>query len=550
MKTAAIYCRVSTQGQGKGYSLGTQVQQCHDYALSKGYTVIDEHVFQDMASGANLERPALDKLLDLASTGAIQHVVVLELDRLSREPAHHYILEQDFKKYGAPVEFVNSHFDDSPEGDLQKAIMQAISKFEKTNTRRRSTRNMRARIERGYPTVGAMAPYGYKYIPDPRQGRLETAEDEARVVRMIFEWYVQGDETGRRLGSAAIARRLSEMNIPTRYDTAGREKGLRRRGAWSVSTIKKLLHNETYTGTWHYRKNVRTSKTTTKLRDRTDWMGVVVPAIIEPDLFAAVRVQAQHNKVQCKRAVKYGYLLQRRLSCPECGRLFMCEADTRRANYPRFYYRCDGQRSANSHGYDRATCSRSLRADVWDEWVWQRLVAILKHPDLILAEARARADEVETEGDRLRQRIGTLEGGIGQCDRKRAELIEWGLDAALADTLPKEVLQAKARTLTDEIAGYEFELANLQRQLTILTGGAPDEEAIKQTCAELARGIDLFEPADRRGVIELLDIKATAYRGATPTEDEIVLSGMIPAISVSANGRDDANIDTIVDLTR
>ena len=176
-----------------------------------------------------------------------------------------------------------------------------------------------------------------------------------------------------------------------------------------------------------------------------------------------------------------------------------------------------------------------MRADVWDERVWQHLVVILRHPDLVLGELRTRAEKLETQGDRLRQRIGTLEAGIAQCERKRAELVEWGLDQAIAATLPKDVLQAKARALTDEIAGYEFELANLERQLTILTDGAPDEDTIKRTCAELVEGIDLFEPADRRGVIELLDITATAYRGNTRAGDEIVLSGMIPTFSVSPN---------------
>ena len=88
--------------------------------------VVEDHIFQDMASGADLERPALDILLDLAATGAVQHVVVLEPDRLSREPAHHYILEQDFKKYGAPVEFVHGQCEDSPEGELQKALLQTV----------------------------------------------------------------------------------------------------------------------------------------------------------------------------------------------------------------------------------------------------------------------------------------------------------------------------------------------------------------------------------------------------------------------------------------
>ena len=99
-----------------------------------------------------------------------------------------------------------------------------------------------------------------------------------------------------------------------------------------------------------------------------------------------------------------------------------------------------------------------------------------------------------------------------------------------------EVAEAEATALAVEIAGYEVELVNLERQLTILTSGAPDEEALKRLCADLAKGMDIFEPADRHGVIELLDVRATAYKGITVAEDKIVVSGLISTFSISTDG--------------
>jgi pyruvoyl-dependent arginine decarboxylase (PvlArgDC) len=48
---AAIYARVSTEDQGKGFSLPSQIAACQTLASKSGYTVPDSHVFTDEMSG-------------------------------------------------------------------------------------------------------------------------------------------------------------------------------------------------------------------------------------------------------------------------------------------------------------------------------------------------------------------------------------------------------------------------------------------------------------------------------------------------------------------
>jgi len=50
---AAIYTRVSTDEQGKGYSLPTQLENCRQYAAKQGYAV--EAEFSDEYSGTELD---------------------------------------------------------------------------------------------------------------------------------------------------------------------------------------------------------------------------------------------------------------------------------------------------------------------------------------------------------------------------------------------------------------------------------------------------------------------------------------------------------------
>ena len=68
-------------------------------------------------------------------------------------------------------------------------------------------------------------------------------EEEAEVVRMIFEWYIHGDDTGQPLAVTAIAARLTERRILTRGDVA-RPGGFRRKyppGVWSESVVNTIL---------------------------------------------------------------------------------------------------------------------------------------------------------------------------------------------------------------------------------------------------------------------------------------------------------------------
>jgi site-specific DNA recombinase len=82
---AAIYARVSTEDQGKGFSIPTQIEACQKLAEHEGYTVPETHVLIDEGiSGTILDRPALRRLRELVQTKAIAAAIVYDPDRLAR----------------------------------------------------------------------------------------------------------------------------------------------------------------------------------------------------------------------------------------------------------------------------------------------------------------------------------------------------------------------------------------------------------------------------------------------------------------------------------
>ena len=100
---AAIYCRVSTEGQEQdGTSLQTQLEACQNYCHLKGYEVA--YQFSEAWSGLSLERPRLTELREVVRSESIDSVVVYSLDRFSRDPVHGVILMQELEKHEVALE--------------------------------------------------------------------------------------------------------------------------------------------------------------------------------------------------------------------------------------------------------------------------------------------------------------------------------------------------------------------------------------------------------------------------------------------------------------
>jgi site-specific DNA recombinase len=530
MITAAIYSRVSTDDQTKGYSPQTQVETCLKYAQEHGYAVPGEYIFMEHYTGASLERPELNRLRQLAASGAIAAVFVLDLDRLSRKAVYQMLIEEEFEKYNAPIQYVNSQYENTPEGNLQKQIRATLAEFERAKFKERSLRGKRGRAQAGYVAVGRTAPYGYHYVKGERKGWLEVFEDEAMVVRMIFGWYVHGDHDGKRMGAASIARRLTDMGVPTKKETNTRPGRMKEVGAWSISMVKQLLRREAYAGVWVYNQTKATGKTTRVTRPHDEWIRVQVPAIIPRELWEAAQKQRVENTIHAKRNTKRVYMMQTRLRCSVCGYIFRARADDRRAHRPLSYYYCGGQKLARSADWKTKTCHRSLKQDVWDERIWVRIAAVLKDPGSIVVAMEEQQAEVEAELSSVRERLASVEKKIEAVDQKRKKLLDLFLDEATP--MSKEILSAKAKDLAQERAMYEQEAAELRSRLQAAANPSHNIERVQLFCQQVAQGIDLFSDEDKKWVISVLDVTGTVRRGTTPAEDVIKLTGYIPEMDV------------------
>src|SRR5699024_6348531 len=82
-KKAAIYIRVSTEEQKKGYSIEAQESVIREYAKNKDYEVYD--VYNDEGySGKDFNRPEIQRLFSDLANDKVDVILVWKVDRLSR----------------------------------------------------------------------------------------------------------------------------------------------------------------------------------------------------------------------------------------------------------------------------------------------------------------------------------------------------------------------------------------------------------------------------------------------------------------------------------
>src|SRR6266446_1042059 len=389
MKTAAIYARVSSDKQREENTIASQTAALVAFARAQQFEVPKEWVFEDDGySGANLIRPGLERVRDLAAEGLIQAVLIYAPDRLSRRYAHQILLIEEFARAGVETLFVRTPRGSTPEDELLVQFQGMIAEYERAQILERSRRGKRHRARQGEVSVLSGAPFGYRFIrkTDHSAAYYQINEEQARVVRWMFELYsVQG------LSIGAIARLLNEQAIPT----------CKRRGRWERSTVWGMLRNPAYKGQACFGKTtiaprqritrpirmrggIATRNSASHERPRGDWITIAVPPIVSEEIFALAQERLETNKTHAPRRTVTPSVVQGLVSCSKCG-YALYRTSTRSSARKIHYYRCLGSDAYRHLG--KFICdNRPVRQDLLDEVVWTEIVRLLEDPQLLQCE--------------------------------------------------------------------------------------------------------------------------------------------------------------------
>jgi len=471
----AIYCRKShEEGLEQEFnSLDAQREAAEAFIASQrheGWTALPTDYSDGGFTGANMDRPAMQRLLADIAVGRMDCVVVYKVDRLSRSLLDFAKLIALFDEHNVSFVSVTQQFNTSTSmGRLTLNILLSFAQFEREIIGERIRDKKLATAQQG-KYVGGQPFLGYDI--DREKKRLLVNPAEAELVRHVFERFI---ETRSCL---KVARELNAKGHRTKQYKAiknGKVTGGKR---WNKVYVYRVLTNRKYLGEIVHKGKSYPGEHEAIL-DRRLWD-------------EAQRIMAENYHARAmKTRQKAPALLKGILRCGHCGKAMGASHTKRRGKRYR-YYVCN---HAERNGYD-ACPVKSVAAGEIEGAVKDRTRVILRSPDMVARTFR----EVEAQ---VGQQRADLAGQQERLDARLAELKRAIGRLARSDG-NGDALAAELRKLNEEYADVQTRLEDAERAIEALGSARPGEDDVREALQKLDPLWDELFPAEKERIVKLL----------------------------------------------
>jgi site-specific DNA recombinase len=506
-KRAVLYARVSGDDRAKeGRNLAGQLEMCRQYALERGYQIVAELAEDERgARGADRDLPMLNKALDMAEADEFDVLVVRELDRFARRLAKQLVKETQFQDAGVSVEYVLGQYPDTPEGSLHKNIGAVIAEYERLKIAERLARGRRQKVKGGNVLVSGRPPYGYEVAERDGKTVLAICEKEARIVRLMFQWYTEGDGSSGPLSLNGVTRKLNDLGAPTFTDTGKHPQArakTRRRGEWARSVVYQIMKNPAYAGRWTYGKSRRIEGKRIA-NPEEHWITLAIPAIVDRETWDVAQRRLAENR-RAFHARKYDYLLAGRAKCGLSGHNIQGNSSIK-GDQVYLYYHCAGKHK--SIPYADSCTLPTFRADLVDAKVWADLRAWLSDPEQMAAGLETCQDDRAEELGRLREQLQAVQDGI---DRHRARLGRV-VDLFIDGTFERETLDERRQEIEATLGRLEAQREELAATIEALQAASDHVAGLQEFARRIGPKLAYADQdfASRRQIVETLNLWAT-----------------------------------------
>ncbi len=490
----AIYIRWSTEEQADGTTLAEQREGCEFYIKSQGWFVNPSLIFiDDGYSGGNLDRPGMRQLRDLVHKGEVDCVVVLKIDRLSRNIVDATQLVLNEWKDKSHLRCVRQPIDTTSDtGRMFFSILATFADFERAQISERTYQGRIRRLKEGKAYGGPVVPFGLLKTDEP--GVRTEDPERAPIVREMFRRAYEERATANDL-----AAWLTEQGIPSPQGRKG----------WSLNSVRNVLRNPIYAGRIVYGRASLVKKEGLKYpaRKKREQPTVVadavtVPILVDPDVFDAVQLllseRADFHK-RHRRASDGTHLLSGIATC-RCG----ATMNIHWANGTR-YYICSRRILAGSKGCPEE--NGTLMADKVESFVVDDLIGTFgKVGDRLQAAEVVDAEESET-AKRLACEIERYSEQIKEAESRLGELRS---QAALGDITLTEWRELRA-AIESQLAALRASLSEAEGKLGQETSRDLLQDTLTLRFSELRRWSDL-EPGARKDILRDLVERIELYK--------------------------------------
>ena len=306
-----FYARVSSESDAQLNSLENQIAYYQNFIRKNTcWTYVEGYIDEGLSAATTKKRENFHRMVDDGKAGLFDFVITKESSRFARNTLDSISFTRELLNAGVGVFFQNDNINTLDEdSELRLTIMSGIAQDE--------LRKLSSRVKFGHAqaikksvVLGNSRIFGYT----KDGGRLVIDEDEAPMVRELFELYATGQYSMKQI------------------ETLFWEKGYRNHNGNKIAhtTMSGMISNPKYKG-YYVGNKVKVIDLFTKKQKflpPEEWVmfkdetGEIVPAIVTEELWEAAHkvLQKRSEDIKGRQGIcNHANLLTGKLFCTDCG---------------------------------------------------------------------------------------------------------------------------------------------------------------------------------------------------------------------------------------
>jgi site-specific DNA recombinase len=322
------YCRVSTDQEEQLESLNNQKSFFEQYANTYNHTLVNIYADEGISGKQIKNRNQFLKMLNDSDHNIFDMVVVKDISRFARNTVDFLNAIRQLRSKNIEVQFLSNNQTILGNSEFILTIFSALAQEESANLSKRIKFGKKINAKKGrVPNII----YGYDQVDNYT---LKINEDEAKIIKIIFENYISGD------GARKVAIDLNDNKIPSK-------KG----SYWTSKVIRRILCNSIYYGIMINNKS--------EIIDYMEGKRQLIPkdknisherpeyAIIDKETFDKAQesmkvrqVQYKNKEVNTKGRYSNKHIFSTLIKCVHCG--YSYSRKSYKYKNERIFWKCTG----------------------------------------------------------------------------------------------------------------------------------------------------------------------------------------------------------------
>ena len=442
------YARVSSESDEQLNSLGNQINYYDDLIKrNRNWTFVPGYIDEGLSGISTKKRENFNRMIEDARDDKFDLVITKEISRFARNTLDSIQYTRQLLSSGVGVFFQNDNINTLDEdSELRLSIMSSIAQDE--------LRKLSSRVKFGHQqaikdkvVLGNSRIFGY--VKDG--GRLVIDEEQAEMVRELFELYASGQYSMKQI------------------ETIFWQKGYRNHNGNKIAhtTMSNMIANPKYKG-YYVGNKVRVIDMFSKKQKflpPEEWVmfkdetGEIVPAIVSEELWDRANdiLKRRSDDVKSRQGIcNHQNLLTGKLFCTHCGAAYYRRESKDKAGNKNSKWVCSGK---IKNGAD--SCPSF---PIYEEEIKPLLFEVFQETEVNVAALIEEYMEMYRsldEDNQIPKQISQQKERLELAQKKKSKLLEYNVTGQLSDA---DFLTMN-KACTEEIKDAEAQILELEQQM-------------------------------------------------------------------------------------